>query len=84
MEEEKNTEEIHFFIGICYLQQGNRKFAEVEFEKAHEIDNNYLDVLPYLADMKYFKGENEVAAEYLINYLESCPESKKISCSGQA
>ena len=80
MEIDQKTEaEIHYFIGACMMEQGNRKEADLEFSKTIKLDPHFNEVLPYVAELKHFAGDNDEAFRLLEKYLAKCPRGRRES-----
>ena len=78
-EEKKAPEQdVHYILGVSYLQEGNASRALQEFHKAHEADSGNADVLIGLGRAYQLKGAYSEAEKYYLQALDSRPDDPLI------
>lgn len=66
--------EIHYYLGRCYLYQGNKKQAINEFEQSYPIYKEKPEIIKFLAYLYLEQGEYLKAKELALNYVNEFPQ----------
>ncbi len=71
-------ENVHYILGVSYLQEGDASRAMQEFHMAHEVDAQNVDILVGLGRAYQLKGAFAEAEGYYLQALQLRPDDSLI------